>query len=296
MGDDDVTEKRTTRVEQRTQANPGEKDESGLPIRQAIVFKREKNFWQLATFLSWIVAIGVILYSRAEEGKKPYVYVVDGAGTIHFGPLEVLNPTSSVYTTTALWAAQAFFQRSPVGFDLPELISAYFRADAADKAKNDLKAQMPSITAESLHQKPEISSIQFIKESGKIAVMRVKGQIIRAGSLSEQEMRRPALPFVLNLAIVPNPRLSAKDTVPFVVSDFGAYVDYAANNEQQSPNAQASVTPSASPEASMSPEPAATASVSPGMSPEPMASAGAIPEQSANPAVPANTPAASPSP
>jgi hypothetical protein len=277
MGEDvDVKEKRTTRVEQRTQADPGEKDKSGLPIRQAIVFKREKNFWQLATFLSLIGAIATILYFRAEEGKKPFVYVVDGAGTIHFGPLEVLNPTSSVYTTTALWAAQAFFQRSPVGFDLPELISAYYRTDAADKAKADLKAQMPAIAAESMHLKPEISSIQFIKESGKIAIMRVRGQIIRAGSLTEQEMRRPALPFVLNLAIVPNPRLGQKDTVPFVVSDFGSYVDYAYNNEQQPSNAQSSVTPSASPEL--------TASASP------------TPEPSENPAVPANTPAASTSP
>lgn len=250
MGDEDVSEKRETRVEQRTQPHPGEKDESGLPIRQVVAFKREKNIWQVLAFLSWLVAIGVILYYRSEEGRKPYVYVVDGAGTIHFGPLEALNPTSTVYTTTALWATQALFQRSPVGYDLPELISAYFRADAADKAKADLKAQMPAITAESLHLKPEVASIQFIKETGnKVAVMRVRGQIIRAGSLTEQEMRRPALPFVLNLAIVPNPRLSQKDTVPFVVSDFSSFIDYSFNNEQP-PSAQPSVRESATPEAS----------------------------------------------
>ena len=103
-------------------------------------------------------------------------------------------------------------------------------------------------------------------------------------------MRRPALPFVLNLAIVPNPRLSEKDTVPFVVSDFGAYVDYAANNEKPPLNAQASVRPSASPESSLSPKP--TASASPEVSDQLMAWA----TEHSNPAVPANTPAASPSP
>ena len=170
---------------------------------------------------------------------------------------------------------------TPGGYGgVPQKVGEEFHA--ADKAKNDLKAQMPYITAEDLHLKPEILRIRFIKESGKIAVMRVWGQIIRGGRLTEQEMRRPALPFVLNLAIAPNPRLSEKDTVPFVVTDFNAYVDYAANNEQQQPNAQASVTPNASPEAPMSPEPAATASASPELSPEPMASA--TPEQSANPA------------
>jgi hypothetical protein len=171
---------------------------------------------------------------------------------MHWGPLEALNPSSTVYTTTALWATQAAFQRSPVGFDLPELVSAYFRADAGDKLKADLKSQMPAILAESLHIKPEISSIQFIRESGIIAIMRVRGQLIRAGNLTEQEMRRPALPFVVNLAIVPNPRLSQKDTVPFVVADYNAFVDYRANDE--SPSTQPTSIPA---------QPESTAAASP---------------------------------
>ena len=233
-GEEQDAEPRKTKVDPKIRPDPDEKDFSGLPIRQIAIFKREKNIWQFLTFASLLAAIGAILYYHSQEGHKPYVYVVDGAGTMHWGPLEVLNPSSTVYTTTALWATQAAFQRSPVGFDLPELVSAYFRADAGDKLKADLKSQMPAILAESLHIKPEISSIQFIRESGIIAIMRVRGQLIRAGNLTEQEMRRPALPFVVNLAIVPNPRLSQKDTVPFVVADYNAFVDYRANDESPS--------------------------------------------------------------
>ena len=222
---------RRTPVDKKTRPDPEEQDLSGLPVRQIVTFKREKNIWQVIAFASLLAAIGAILFFHSQEGAKPFVYVVDGAGTIHFGPLEVLNPTSTVYTTTALWATQAAFQRSPVGFDLPELVSSYFRADAGVRLKNDLQSQMPTITAESLHIKPEIESIQFIKEQGKVAIMRVRGQLTRAGNLTEQEMRRPALPFILNLAIVPNPRLSQKDTVPFVVSDYKAFIDYSANDE-----------------------------------------------------------------
>jgi hypothetical protein len=272
MGEEQSAETRTTPVDPKIKPDPREKDLSGMPIRQIVAFKREKNIWQVFAFASLLVAIGAILYFRSQEGTKPYVYVVDGAGTMHFGPLELLNPASSVYTTTALWATQAAYQRSPVGFDLPELVSAYFRADAGEKLKDDLKAQMPTITAESLHIKPEISSIQFIKESGKVAIMRVRGQLTRAGNLTEQEMRRPALPFVLNLAIVPNPRLSQKDNVPFVVSDYKAFIDYSANDEAP-PNRETTQptsnpsTAAAAPETSVPPPPPPPASASPSATP-----------------------------
>jgi hypothetical protein len=249
---------RKTPVENKTRPDPEEKDLSGLPVRQIVTFKREKNIWQVIAFASLLAAIGAILFFHSQEGAKPFVYVVDGAGTIHF-----------VYTTTALWATQAAFQRSPVGFDLPELVSSYFRADAGARLKNDLQSQMPTITAESLHIKPEIESIQFIKEQGKVAIMRVRGQLTRAGNLTEQEMRRPALPFILNLAIVPNPRLSLKDTVPFVVSDYKAFIDYSANDESSpvggsNPNAAPRVAPtsaatSETPVPQLSASPTATA-------------------------------------
>jgi hypothetical protein len=268
MGDEQP-EKRTTPVTAKVKPAPEEKDLSGMPVRTIYLFKQEKNIWQVIAFGSLLVAIGAILYFHSQEEKKPFVYVIDGAGTLHFGPLEVLSPASTVYTTTALWATQAAFQRSPVGFDLPELVSAYFRADAGEKLKKDLETQMPTITAESLHNKPQISTIQFIKESGKVAIMRVRGQLTRAGNLTEQEMRRPALPFVLNLAIVPNPRLSQKDTVPFVVSDYNAYIDYSANDEV-SP-ARDAIHPASNSSTAAYPAPAATPAAPETPSPPPAA-------------------------
>jgi hypothetical protein len=269
MGEEDSKgEQRRTKVDPKIQPGPGEKDQSGMPVRQIVAFKREKNIWQLIAFCSLLAAIGAILYFKSQEGRTPYVFAVDGASTMHFGPVELLNPNSSVYVITALWATQAAYQRSPVGFDLPELVSAYFRADAADKLKEDLKEQMPSITAENLHTKPEIRSIRLLKESGKVVIMRVTGQLIRAGNLNEQEMRRPGLPFQMNIAIVPNPRLGAKDTVPFVVSDYNTRLDYSANDESPpSPeNTQPVSNPSAAASSQATPsalQPSATPSLSP---------------------------------
>lgn len=221
-----------TPVDPAAAPGPGQKDVSGLPVpAQLAAFRREKNVWQLVAFLSLAGALGAVLFFHHQERAKPYVFVVDGAGTMHFGPMELLQPTAPIYTTTALWATQALLQRSAVGFNLPELVNAYFRADAAQKAKADLDAQMPVLQAEQMHTFPEINEIRLVRESGVVVVMKAKGQLIRSGNLSEQELRRPALPFELNLMVVPNPRLGQKDAVPFVVSNFALKIDYAANNE-----------------------------------------------------------------
>jgi hypothetical protein len=229
---DAASEPVKTPVDSAAAPGPGQKDVSGLPVpAQLAAFRREKNVWQLLAFLSLAAALGAVLFFHQQERAKPYVFVVDGAGTMHFGPMELLQPTATVYTTTTLWATQALLQRSPIGFNLPELVNAYFRADAAQKAKADLDAQMPAIQAQQLHTFPEVSEYRLVREAGAVIVMKAKGQLIRTGNLSEQQMRQPALPFEVNLMIAPNPRLGQKDSVPFVVRDFAYKIDYAANNE-----------------------------------------------------------------
>lgn len=161
----------------------------------------------------------VFMFLTVQEMKSTErVFVIDPSNTIYTGQLDKIDLASPVYERIALLATQSFYQRSPVGFDLPKLLQALYMPLAYDKAEVHLNSEIADIRTRNLHQKPEISRIDALRERGEIRIIRVTGQLIRSGSfegvpLSESE------PFRFIIALRPNENLAERGEFPFRVSD-----------------------------------------------------------------------------
>src|SRR5580658_6411709 len=55
-----------------------------------------------------------------------WVYSVDGAGTIHYGPVRPAEAQSTLFREILLQAAQACFTRNPSGLSYPEVAGRIF--------------------------------------------------------------------------------------------------------------------------------------------------------------------------
>jgi hypothetical protein len=194
------------------------------PINSLASDRVQKNIWAgiaIVSLLGGTIA-PLVLWMRFEKAlsARQYVFALDGSQTIHAGPLEDLNMKSEVFSVTALNAAQAALQRSPVGLDLPEMVRGLFTEAAEKELRESVEAQMPDIKARNLHQKPEVSEVTALSEKAGFRILEVKGQLIRAGNLGGTALSEPSLPFQLLLQIKPNPRMNQRGQYPFVVTDF----------------------------------------------------------------------------
>lgn len=194
------------------------------PMKALTSERAQKKFWMAAALFGLLVgAISPIFIVASYERRmkeQPFMFALDGAGTIHAGPMERLTLQNQIFVTTAINGSQAALQRSPVGLDLPEVVAGIFRPDAAAKLKKDVEAQMPDIKARNLHQKPEISKVTALSENGGMRVLSVQGQLIRAGTVDGAPIADPSIPFQLTLAIMENPRMNERGQYPFYITDF----------------------------------------------------------------------------
>lgn len=149
------------------------------------------------------------------------VFVIDGSGSVHYGPLEsVANLNSPLYQNAALLATQATLQRSPVGLNLPEIATSLFNQKSFEKLKKDVEHQLPDIRARDLHQFPEISKIEALSDKKGTRLIRVEGMIVRSGVFGGVPISDQQKKFTIVFAFIPNPNLGQRQQSPLIVSDF----------------------------------------------------------------------------
>src|SRR6202142_4616984 len=73
----------------------------------------------------WLLERGT---ARLREGV--WAYSVDGAGTIHYGPVKPADARSALFREILLQAAQACLTRNPSGLSYPEVARRIFVADS----------------------------------------------------------------------------------------------------------------------------------------------------------------------
>ena len=187
-----------------------------------------RRLWQdhIQRTIAWCVAVVSLLFAcvmmyltYAEVNKKMRVMVIDSADTVHLGVASKVNLKSPLFESVAIWGTQALLQRSPVGYDLPEMLDALFTKDARKKANESLSAQMQDIEERSIHQKPEISKYTALKEEGDTRLIKVEGSVIRTGNYDDVPISE-SQPFELLMEIVRNPNLNSRKQYPYLVKNF----------------------------------------------------------------------------
>lgn len=155
--------------------------------------------------------------------REQIVLVADSGGNMIIAPGLDFKEASKIHTTCGLLAAQALLQRSPAGFDMPDMVDNLFFRAGRKKAEDEITKALPALSSRSMHQKVEIASIgvQSVRQTQGIQIyfIEVAGQIIRDGRISGARVREVDEVKLL-FEMWRNPRLTENGRYPLVAADY----------------------------------------------------------------------------
>lgn len=178
-----------------------------------------KIWFGLFLFMAICEAATLVVLLRPARAEGQRVLFVAGNGQAYGGDMVKLATLTNLHVRVAEDVTQALFNRNPAGFDQPDRIPLLFLPEAARQAEADCEEQSSEREARQLRQKPEITRLQYLEVSDERILFTVRGQLVQAGVFNGQALVN-ALPFQLNMALVPNPNLMLQAAFPLVVSRY----------------------------------------------------------------------------
>jgi len=159
----------------------------------------------------WMLARGT-----ANLRQGIWAYSVDGAGTIHYGPVGLADARSALFREILLQAAQACFTRNPSGLSYPEVAGRIFVGDSWRTLEGDVRAELAERKRRNLYDHPEVEGIEVLDE-GSQPRYRVRGFIVRSGAVEGLPYQPPAGEFHLIVELAPQEEALQQGRYPFVV-------------------------------------------------------------------------------
>jgi hypothetical protein len=186
--------------------------------RLAAANRTNRLLW-IALILSLLAHVIVPIYLVTTMTKPEKVALMDGTESLIIAPLVPVEQSDEILNTVSYWAAKAFLDRGPQGFDAPDTLNRVFLPEAAEKAKNEFKGSADEFKKKSIHQKLEIARIDLQRIGSGIVMSRVIGQILTQAQIGDQQVDQPQS-VALNLKLVRNPFLGRNQRYPFAVVDY----------------------------------------------------------------------------
>ncbi len=172
-------------------------------------------------------ALALYLLERGTANLRNgiWVYSVDGAGTIHFGPVGPADARSALFREILLQAAQACFTRNPSGLSYPEVARRIFAGDSWKALEEQVRSELPERRRRNLYDHPEVEGIDVLDE-GPLPRYRVRGFIVRSGAIEGLPYQPPPGEFHLIVELAPQADALQQGRYPFVVSRHRATVHW----------------------------------------------------------------------
>jgi hypothetical protein len=152
-----------------------------------------------------------------------WAYSVDGAGTIHYGPVRPAEAESALFREILLQAAQACFTRNPAGLSYPEVARRIFVGDSWKSLDSEVRSELPERKRRNLYDHPEVEGIDVLEE-GASPRYRVRGFVVRSGAVEGLPYQPPAGEFHLVVELAPQEDAMQQGRYPFVVVQHRAVV------------------------------------------------------------------------
>jgi hypothetical protein len=168
----------------------------------------------------WLLERGT---TNLREGV--WAYSVDGAGTIHYGPVKPAEARSALFREILLQAAQACFTRNPSGLSYPEVARRIFVGDSWRLLEGEVRAELPERKRRNLYDHPEVEGIDVLDE-GSPQRYRVRGFVVRSGAVEGLPYQPPAGEFHLIVELAPQEDAMQQGRYPFVVVRHRAVVKW----------------------------------------------------------------------
>jgi hypothetical protein len=176
--------------------------------------------------LLWIalsISLGAHLvipaYIVSATTRPEKVALIDGTESLIIASLVLPEESKELLETLSLWAAKAFLDRGPQGFDAPETLHRLYLPDAAKKADLEFNAVADEFAKKNIHQKFEVGRIDLQRLDGGVVMSRVVGQVLAQARIGDEEVSQPQ-PLTLNLKLVRNPFLGRNKRYPFAVAEY----------------------------------------------------------------------------
>ncbi len=152
-----------------------------------------------------------------------WVYSVDGAGTIHYGPVKPAEAHSALFREILLQAAQSCFTRNPTGLSYPEVASRIFVGESWRMLEAEVRSELAERKRRNLYDHPEVEGIDVLDE-GNPPRYRVRGFIVRSGAMEGLPYQPPPGEFHLIVELSPQEDAMQQGRYPFVIGRHRAVV------------------------------------------------------------------------
>jgi len=163
-----------------------------------------------------LLSLWLLVRGTANLRAGIWAYSVDGAGTIHYGPVRPAEARSALFREILLQAAQACFTRNPAGLSYPEVARRIFVGDSWRTLEAELRAELPERKRRNLYDHPEVEGIDVLDE-GDSPRYRVRGFVVRSGAVEGLPYQPAPGEFHLIVELAPQDDAMQQGRYPFVV-------------------------------------------------------------------------------
>jgi len=172
-----------------------------------------------------LLSLWLLVRGTANLRAGIWAYSVDGAGTIHYGPVRPAEARSALFREILLQAAQACFTRNPAGLSYPEVAHRIFVGESWRALEAEVRAELPERKRRNLYDHPEVEGIDVLDE-GDSPRYRVRGFVVRSGAVEGLPYQPAPGEFHLIVELAPQADALQQGRYPFVVVRHRAVVHW----------------------------------------------------------------------
>jgi hypothetical protein len=205
----------------RTPANGGPRGSAAraspfTPAARWVAEQQVKVLCMMVATVSPLASLWMLARATDSLRQGVWAYSVDGAGTIHYGPVRPAEARSALFREILLQAAQACFTRNPSGLSYPEVAGRIFVGDSWRTLEGEVRSELAERKRRNLYDHPEVEGIDVLDE-GSAPRYRVRGFIVRSGAVEGLAYQPPAGEFHLIVELAPQEEAMQQGRYPFVV-------------------------------------------------------------------------------
>ena len=202
------------------------------PAARWVAEHQVKVLCMVVAAASPLASLWMLERGTANLREGVWAYSVDGAGTIHYGPVRPAEARSALFREILLQAAQACFTRNPSGLSYPEVARRIFVGDSWKRLDGDVRSELGERRRRNLYDHPEVEGIDVLEE-GPSPRYRVRGFIVRSGAVEGLPYQPPAGEFHLIVELAQQEDAMQQGRYPFVVVRHRAVVRWPPETQVQ---------------------------------------------------------------
>ncbi len=177
------------------------------------------KFWfaAFAVAVALLAAQAVFLAGILTQPQR--VVIMDPAKTFHVSALRNPSDDKEVKQYLLWLAAMSLYNRSPEGFDSPEILQQVYLGKAYDRAKEDFRRNRDAYSRQGVHQKASVAEYAILQEDKEKFTAVVTVSLLKTMAYGGKEIARTDL-IQVSYVCYRNPDMTQNGRLPYAVVDY----------------------------------------------------------------------------